>query len=283
MLAQSNDVPAFGDRLYSSGVAALHALLVEFPGGGAGSFNHTEPDVTYLESGNVWLTMDGFAGWIHGGCLLVLPAGVRRFIAGTRTRGITVGLGSNGLSGRHAVQPTIVPLGPRGRREWLERAMALVEHPAADRSELQRSLHHALNDYEEMRERKRRELLAGLLRFIESSTTGRSLSLRELGDRFGYAPNHLNEIVHVHSDRSIRQWEIGFRLETARRLLKRPDLSVSAVASQIGLDAPYFTRSFRTRFELTPSAWRTAVLAGPNLTPLIEDVNAGGVVTISPG
>lgn len=281
MAAQSSDIPAFGDQLFSAGGAALHAALVEFPGGGAGSFNHTEPDITYLESGSAWLSMDGFSGWVHGGCLLVLPAGVRRVIAGTQTRGVSIGLGAAGLPGRHAVQPTIVPVGRRGRREWRERAMTMVEQPAADRSELRGSLDRALADCMEMRERKRVGLLAELLHFLEGTAIRRAVSLRELGERFGYAPNHLNEIVHRHTDRSIRQWEIGFRLEAARRLLKQPHPSVSAVAAKIGLDAPYFTRRFRARFEMTPSAWRSAVLAGTNLTTMIADVNAHGIVSIS--
>ncbi len=54
MLAQAGDIPAFGDQLFSAGGAALHAALVEFPGGGAGSFKHTEPDITYSESGSAW-------------------------------------------------------------------------------------------------------------------------------------------------------------------------------------------------------------------------------------
>ncbi len=282
-LARSHDVPAFGDQLFSAGAATLHAALVEFPSGGAGSFTHTESDITYIERGDVWLTMDGFAGWVHGGSLLVLPAGVRRLIAVTQTRGISIGLGSDGLAGRHAVQPTIVPLGRRGRREWLDRAMLLVERPATDRSELLRSLGTALSDCVEMRERTRHALLAELLRFIEGGAIGGAGSLRDLGDRFGYAPNHLNEIVRRHTGRSIRQWEIGFRLEAARRLLKLPPLSVGAVAAKIGLDAPYFARSFRKRFEMSPSVWRNAVLGGTNLTRLIDEVNAGGVVSISAG
>jgi two-component system response regulator YesN len=102
-----------------------------------------------------------------------------------------------------------------------------------------------------------------------------------LGDRFGYAPNYLNEIVTRTTGRSLLQWQIGFRMEMARQLLKTPRLHASRVAIEIGMDAPHFTRSFATRYGMTPSTWRKSVFGGTNIDPLIDEINASGVVSIA--
>jgi AraC-like DNA-binding protein len=279
-LALLNEVPEFGDQLYSAGAMDLHAAVVVLPNGGAGSFNHTEPSISYLDEGVVWLSMDGFSGWVEGGSLLVLPSGVRRFSALSHTRAISLGLGADGLAGRYAVQPHIVRLGRRDRSAWRDRTMALVESPQIDRGELTAALIPVLVDAAERRERRRCGLISRFLELVEKSA---DLSLHEIGEHFGYAPNHFNAIIRHATDRSIRQWEIGFRLESARRLLKSSHITVTEVAARVGLQAPYFARSFRERYHLAPSAWRAMVLRGTNFVPMTQDVNAGGVVSIADG
>ena len=279
-LARLNEAPAFGDQFYSAGLVDLHASIATFPQGGYGRFNHTEPSVTYVESGHVWFAMHGFSGWISGGSLVVMPAGVRTVCAGSQTRGISVGLGRSQLSARHTVQASVVPLSPRARRRWFDRTLALAERPISDRSELVESLEAELADTVEAREKRRAGLVANLLKTIERSSR-RVLPLRELSERFGYAPNHLNDIVSLNTGRSIRQWEIGFRLEAARRLLKRGDLSIGDVAAEIAMDAPHFTRMFRNHFDLTPSAWRASVAGGNNFEPFIATINSGGIVRLT--
>jgi AraC-like DNA-binding protein len=280
--APSTGVPQFGDQLVSAGPIDLHAAIASFPQGGSGSFNHTEPSITYVESGQVWFAMNGFSGWISGGSLVVMPAGLRTVSAGAQTCGISMGLGRSQLPGRYAVQPAIVALPRRKQGEWLERTLAIVDRPDSDRRELARSVEDVLTNAVEGREKRRAALIADVLATVERNSRY-GLPLRELGERFGYSPNHLNEIVSLNTGRSIRQWEIGFRLEMARRLLKRPDLAIAVVAAEMGMDAPYFTRAFRARYRLTPSAWRANVFGGANFETMAENVNANGVVSLERG
>jgi AraC-like DNA-binding protein len=239
-----------------------------------------EPSLVYLESGLVWLGLDGFTGWIEGGTLVALPAGLRTMRSGPHTSAISLGLGSDGLVGRFAVQPTIVRLARRDAGMWHERMLAMAENPRPDRSEVRTAAALALSGAVERRERTREGLIEDFLGIVEREAD-RVLSLRELADRLGYSPHHLNEIITLHSGRSIRQWNIGFRMEAARRLLKRPELTVSDVASKIGLEAQYFTRCFCQRFKLPPSKWRAAVFRGTNILPMMQDLNATGIVNIS--
>lgn len=279
-LALSTGVRDFGDQFLAGGIADLHAVEIALPEGGSGSFNHTEPSVVYLENGLVWLELDGFTGWIEGGTLVALPAGLRTMRSGPHTRAISLGLGSDGLTGRFAVQPTIVRLTRRSAAAWHERMLAAAENPQPDRSEVGLAAALALSGAVERRERTRQGLMEDFFGIVEREVD-RVVPLRELADRLGYSPHHLNEVITLNTGRSIRQWGIGFRMEAARRLLKRPELSVSDVASKIGLEAQYFTRRFRQHFKLPPSEWRAAVLAGTNIVPMMQGLNATGIVNIS--
>lgn len=279
-LALSTGVRDFGHRFLAGGIADLHAVKIALPQGGSGSFNHTEPSVVYLESGLVWLGLDNFRGWIEGGTLVALPAGVRTMRSGPHTRAISLGLGSDGLMGRFAVQPTILRLPRRDAELWHQRMLAMAENPQPDRGEIRTAALSALSSAVERRERTRQGLIEDFLGIVEREVD-RVVPVRELGDRLGYSPHHLNEIITLHTGRSIRQWGIGFRMEAARRLLKQPELSVSDVASRVGLEAQYFTRCFRRHFQLAPSDWRAAVFAGTNIVPMIRGLNATGIVAIS--
>lgn len=279
-LALSTGVRDFGDQFLAGGLADMHAVKIALPVGGSGSFNHTEPSLVYLESGLVWLGLDGFTGWIEGGTLVALPAGLRTMRSGPGTRAISLGLGSDGLIGRFAVQPTIVRLPSRDAGVWHERMLAMAEKPQPDRSEVRSAAASVLFSAVERRERTRQGLVEDFLGILEGEVD-RTASLRELADRLGYSPNHLNEIIARHTGRSIRRWGIGFRMEAARRLLKRPELSVSDVASKVGLEAQYFTRCFGRHFQLPPSEWRAAVFAGTNIFAMVQRLNESGIVDIS--
>jgi AraC-like DNA-binding protein len=279
-LALSTGVRHFGDQFLAGGIADLHAVKISLPEGGSGSFNHTEPSVVYLESGQVWLGLDGFRGWIEGGTLVALPAGLRTMHSGPHTRAISLGLGSDGLTGRFSVQPTVIRLARRDADMWHQRMLAMAENPHPDRSEVRSAVATALSGAVERRERTRQELMDDFMGIVECKVD-RAMPLRELADRLGYSPHHLPKIVTLHSNRSIRQWVIGFRMEAARRLLKQPELSVSDVASKVGLEAQYFTRCFRQHFKLPPSEWRAAVFAGTNIVPMMQALKATGFVDIS--
>jgi AraC-like DNA-binding protein len=264
-----SDMPSFGQQLFIADRVDLHAASVWLPYGGSGGFNYTDPALAFLEVGRAWIEMDGFAGWIEGGTLLTIPAGPRSTVALPGTRSYSIGLGVDGLCGRYGVQPRIIPLRGRLCTEWCDRIRALSENPRADRSEVRSALMELLAQEAQRCERRHRGLVGAVLDYLESSLD-RTIPLEELGERFSFTPNHLNRIVRGATGRSIRQWDIGLRMDTARRSLRTTNLSVTCVAAALGLESAYFARRFAARYELPPSQWRANVVGSTNLVPMIE-------------
>ena len=54
---------------------------------------------------------------------------------------------------------------------------------------------------------------------------------------------------------------LAFRLEQARLLLETGRKSVKETAAFVGMDLSHFTKSFKARFGLTPTAYRTGEIS----------------------
>ncbi|MCP9948128.1 helix-turn-helix domain-containing protein [Actinomadura madurae] len=64
--------------------------------------------------------------------------------------------------------------------------------------------------------------------------------------------------------RPLLDWITERRMIEVRRLLRRTDLPLDAVAARTGLgDATYLVRRFRNRYGVTPQRWRHAERRGP--------------------
>lgn len=92
------------------------------------------------------------------------------------------------------------------------------------------------------------------------------ISTREVAAELGYTAGHLTTLVRERTGRTVLEWITERRLIEARKLLADTDLAFDAVARMSGLgDAGYLGRRFRTRYGLTPLAWRRAqrLIDGP--------------------
>ncbi|MBR1406915.1 MAG: helix-turn-helix transcriptional regulator [Bacteroidales bacterium] len=71
------------------------------------------------------------------------------------------------------------------------------------------------------------------------------------------SPNYLNRCVKAHTGRSAREWIDISRLGLAQQLLRRKDLAIIDIATQVGLeDQSYFSRFFKRQTGMTPSEYR---------------------------
>jgi AraC-like DNA-binding protein len=275
----SAEVPAFGRALFSAGTVDMHATRVSLPHGGSGVFNHTEPQVSLLVSGRSWLSVGDFSGWLEPGALYVLPAGPRRIAVAPGTVAYSIGLGTEKIRGRSAVDPTFATLGGRRLREWQDRVQALCDEPHASRSELSAAIAPFVANAAESRAGGRYDVVRSFFEVAETSLD-RAFSLHELSEHFGYAPNHLNDIIRLRTGRSIRQWQIALRLNAARDALSQTSSPIGEIARSFGFDPAFFARTFYRHYELTPRQWRVAAMGPTNLWSMAARLNADGIVHI---
>ena len=75
--------------------------------------------------------------------------------------------------------------------------------------------------------------------------------------RLDISPSYLNKLVRTQTRHSAMEWLEIARVNWAKCLLKKGDLSIAEVSLAIGIDdASYFTRFFRKSTGMTPSEFR---------------------------
>lgn len=82
-------------------------------------------------------------------------------------------------------------------------------------------------------------------------------TLFELGGRYGMSGKYFAGLFKRYTGISPIDYMITCRLDAAGRLLRSTECSVKEISSSVGYDDPlYFSRHFKSRFGLSPSAWR---------------------------
>lgn len=85
----------------------------------------------------------------------------------------------------------------------------------------------------------------------------RSLPLRALADTVGLAPNYLAGLFSAQLARSPHQYQTEQRLDRAKQLLTTSDLSITAIAAEVGFSSgQHFARTFKLTTGVTPRAFR---------------------------
>lgn len=84
----------------------------------------------------------------------------------------------------------------------------------------------------------------------------RSLSLNEMAKAVNLSASHLRQLFRRETGRSIRQYLKTLRLAEARRLLRTTFLTVTEVATSVGItDLSHFVRDFKKVYAVTPSRY----------------------------
>ncbi|GAA0631215.1 AraC family transcriptional regulator [Sporichthya brevicatena] len=85
------------------------------------------------------------------------------------------------------------------------------------------------------------------------------LSTSDVAAAVALTPTYLTTLVRQRTGRTVLDWIHERRMAAARELLLETDLTVEAVAAQVGYTDPtYFSRRFRAHHGLAPGRWRTA-------------------------
>ena len=85
----------------------------------------------------------------------------------------------------------------------------------------------------------------------------RPLSLKEISHELGISKSHLGEIFHHELGISVWDYLTRYRIKEAKFLLETTELTITAVAAQVGFDdSAYFSRVFRSLSGQSPKEYR---------------------------
>jgi AraC family carnitine catabolism transcriptional activator len=80
---------------------------------------------------------------------------------------------------------------------------------------------------------------------------------QQLADAINVTPRQLERLFRQHLQETPSNFYLALRLDKARQLLRQTDMSVLEVGLACGFEsASYFSRCYRSRFALCPSADR---------------------------
>ena len=83
------------------------------------------------------------------------------------------------------------------------------------------------------------------------------VTLRDLAALIGVSPSHLCRAFRTSTGTTPHRWQVDRRLDQAKTLMLKGDAKLADVAVAVGFyDQAHFTATFRTRFGVTPGAWR---------------------------
>ncbi|GEM_PF-6932774 len=76
---------------------------------------------------------------------------------------------------------------------------------------------------------------------------------------FGWTKNQLYRIAALHLHKTIHQYSSDLRIDRACLLLRKSNLSIAAISSEVGyIDPDYFSRLFKQKVGLSPTVYREA-------------------------
>ena len=103
------------------------------------------------------------------------------------------------------------------------------------------------------------DALRRVLRFIDANL-GSDVSLAEVAEAAYLSPNYLSQLLKKQTGLAFVDWLTGRRMDRARELLAHTSERVGTIAHQVGFsDEAYFTRRFKQRFGVAPTAYRRSM------------------------
>lgn len=94
-----------------------------------------------------------------------------------------------------------------------------------------------------------------ILKYMQNHYT--HITLKELSAFFNYSERQLQRIIKASTGLSFSENILKLKMRQAARLLKNPELSINAVAEQLGYsDAGNFRYVFKKYYNISPSAYR---------------------------
>jgi YesN/AraC family two-component response regulator len=104
------------------------------------------------------------------------------------------------------------------------------------------------------------ELIQQTVRHIYE-TVETPLSVKELAKRASYSPAHFSSLFKKVTGQTVEAMIVQARIDKARQLLRRSDLSIGQIAEAAGYrDVYFFSRQFKFKTGQTPTQYRVAQL-----------------------
>ena len=114
--------------------------------------------------------------------------------------------------------------------------------------ELLREANSEKNDY---------RLIQSVQEFIRNNYDNAELTNQEIADEFNYHPYHINRLMKAHTQKTLHDYLIDYRLHMAKNYLRTTTLNVTAIADKTGFSSyTYFIKLFRERTGLSPLQYR---------------------------
>ena len=103
---------------------------------------------------------------------------------------------------------------------------------------------------------KNLELIDNIIAYLNEHYS-EPITLKRLGDLFGYHPNYLNQLFVKYTEKTLYHYLLDLRIMHAITLIQNTDLSISAIATSVGFhDFPHFSRYFKEKTGHSPSDFR---------------------------
>ena len=95
-----------------------------------------------------------------------------------------------------------------------------------------------------------------ILKYIKRIHT-QKIALEDVCKHFGYSRSYISHVFKKRTGQSFREYLTKLRLDDAKSLLEYSNLTVTEIALSVGFsDSTYFSNVFKTKFGISPSAYR---------------------------
>ena len=97
------------------------------------------------------------------------------------------------------------------------------------------------------------------------NTNYRTASLEELSKQLFLNPSYLSSLIRQKTGHTFSEYLMDIRMQKAALFLEDPEIKIYNISEMVGYTNPNnFSRVFHSRFQMSPSEYRSAKLKGRN-------------------
>lgn len=107
------------------------------------------------------------------------------------------------------------------------------------------------------REKNDYRLIQSVQEYIRNHYNNVEVNNQEIAEQFNYHPYHINRLMKAHTQKTLHEYLIDYRLHMAKNFLRTTTLNVTAIAEKMGFSSyTYFIKLFRERTGISPLQYR---------------------------
>lgn len=101
------------------------------------------------------------------------------------------------------------------------------------------------------------KLIKNVQDYIRNNYQNPELTNSEIAEQFNYHPYHVNRLMKTHTDKTLHDYLIDYRLHIAKNYLRTTTFNVTDIAEKTGFASyTYFIKLFRERAGISPLQYR---------------------------